>query len=65
MAQALKDLFGAPGQERRVEFRFKHTNGSWRFIEAAALSQVSQSPALQGVVVHYRDISEKKSPRRS
>jgi PAS domain S-box-containing protein len=61
VAEALKDLFSAPGQERRVEFRLKHKNGSWRFLEAAAMSRVSQSPAFQGVVVHYRDITEKKA----
>ncbi|HVM31915.1 MAG TPA: PAS domain S-box protein, partial [bacterium] len=60
VAQALRDLFESPGLERRVEFRFKHKNGSWRVLEGAARSQAYASPALRGIVVHYRDLTESK-----
>ncbi len=60
VSQALKDLFEAPGRERRVEFRFKHKNGSWRLLEGAAMSHTYFAPGLQGIVVHYHDITEKK-----
>ncbi|HET9869820.1 MAG TPA: PAS domain S-box protein, partial [bacterium] len=61
VAQALADLFEGPGRQQRVEFRFKHKDGSWRFLEASAMSHDFQSPSLRGVVVHYRDISDRKS----
>jgi two-component system cell cycle sensor histidine kinase/response regulator CckA len=60
VAEALKDLFEAPDRERRTEFRFRHQDGSWRLLEGSAKSHAFTSPALQGIVVHYHDITEKK-----
>jgi two-component system, cell cycle sensor histidine kinase and response regulator CckA len=61
VAQAMKDLFEAPGRVRHTEFRFKHKDGSWRFLEGSAGSHDFTAPSLQGIVVHYRDITEKKA----
>jgi diguanylate cyclase (GGDEF)-like protein/PAS domain S-box-containing protein len=48
-----------PGAEGRVELRARHADGSWRVIEAVA-KNLLDDPAVGGVVVNYRDITERK-----
>jgi len=43
-----------------VEFRFLCIDGSWRYLEAIANSFIEDS-IFQGVVVNYRDVTERKS----
>lgn len=42
-----------------AEFRFRHKDGSWRFIEAVG-STLSSDAGVEGVVVNSRDITERK-----
>jgi PAS domain S-box-containing protein len=42
-----------------VEFRFRHTNGSWRHLEAVGNSLL-ENPAVGGMVVNSRDITDRK-----
>ncbi len=42
-----------------VEFRVRHKNGSWRYFEALGNNQ-TQDPSIAGVIVNYRDITERK-----
>lgn len=42
------------------EFRARHTDGSWRWIEATVKNLLAQ-PAVGGIVAHMRDVSEAKS----
>jgi PAS domain S-box-containing protein len=42
-----------------MEFRFLCIDGSWRYLEAIANSYIEDS--IQGVVVNYRDVTERKS----
>jgi PAS domain S-box-containing protein len=42
-----------------VRFRSRHADGSWRFMEATA-NDLTVDPAVQGVVVSVRDISERQ-----
>jgi PAS domain S-box-containing protein/putative nucleotidyltransferase with HDIG domain len=48
--------------ERSVlfEHRLRHRDGSWRWIEAHDRNLVAD-PAVQGIVVNFRDISERKA----
>jgi two-component system, sensor histidine kinase and response regulator len=43
-----------------MEFRFLCVDGSWRYLEAIANSYIEDS-MVQGVVVNYRDVTERKS----
>lgn len=42
-----------------MEFRFLCIDGSWRYLEAIVNSYIEES--VQGVVVNYRDVTERKS----
>ena len=44
------------------EFRVKHADGSWRWIEAVG-KNLLDDPAVGGVVVNYRDITDAQGAR--
>ncbi len=52
-----------PTTTRTLEGRARHADGSWRFIEVTARNLTSD-PAVGGVVVNYRDITERKELER-
>lgn len=47
----------------RVEGRFRHANGEWRWLELHASNQLDD-PVINGVVVNSRDITERKKQQR-
>ena len=47
-----------PGISGPVEFRMAHTDGSWRTMEAV-FSNCFDSPAVGGVVVYLRDVTDR------
>ena len=49
-----------PGAEVAGEFRVKHADGSWRWIEAVG-KNLLDDPAVGGVVVNYRDVTTRKA----
>jgi diguanylate cyclase (GGDEF)-like protein/PAS domain S-box-containing protein len=56
----LADVMRTPGAEMSGELRARHADGSWRTIEAV-LKNLLDDPAVDGVVVNYRDITTRKS----
>lgn len=48
-----------PGPAPRLEFRCRHRDGSWRIFEASA-SNLLHDPAIDGVVITMRDITQRK-----
>ena len=48
-----------PGIASVLEFRLRHADGSWRIVEALA-NNLLNDPAVRGVVVNLRDITERK-----
>jgi PAS domain S-box-containing protein len=42
-----------------VQFRFRHADGSWRYIEAVR-NNLLEDPGVRGIVVNTRDITERK-----
>ncbi|HSC59044.1 MAG TPA: EAL domain-containing protein [Gemmatimonadales bacterium] len=48
-----------PGPAPRMEFRCRHRDGSWRIFEASA-NNLLADPAIDGVVVTMRDITQRK-----
>ncbi|MFN7996080.1 MAG: PAS domain S-box protein [Bryobacteraceae bacterium] len=53
------ELLTNPGKARMIEFRMRHSNGSWLSIEAMAKNLLSD-PVIAGIVVNYRDVTERK-----
>jgi len=55
-------LVAAPGGRETAEFRARHEDGSWRWLEAVA-SNLLAEPDIQAVVLNYRDITENRKVR--
>ncbi len=59
LARGLAELTEHPEQTMTTEFRVRHQDGSWRWIEGSATNLLAD-PIVQGIVVNYRDITERK-----
>jgi diguanylate cyclase (GGDEF)-like protein/PAS domain S-box-containing protein len=63
-AERVLRLFAAAledgGASLPVELRIRHADGSWRWIEATGKNLLDE-PSVRGVVVNYRDITERKA----
>jgi PAS domain S-box-containing protein len=60
LAAALRAVVGHPGEVvERTEFRLRHADGTWRWLEATGTNQIGNS-AVNGIVINARDISEAK-----
>ncbi len=55
----LTALLSQPGETKTVEFRQRHSDGSWRHLEAVA-TNLSHIAGVQGVVLNARDITERR-----
>ena len=58
LGPAFEDLMTHPGKSVVAEFRVRHKNGSWRWMEANA-TNLLDDPDLHAVVMNYRDITER------
>lgn len=52
------------GVQPPVEFRMRHKDGSWRYIETTR-SNLLDEPAVRGVVSNARDVTERKEAERA
>ena len=59
VAEAFARGAGLPGVPQTLEFRVRHKDGSWHHIQAVAVNRLAE-PAVGGIVVNYRDVSEGK-----
>jgi diguanylate cyclase (GGDEF)-like protein/PAS domain S-box-containing protein len=59
IGQLFDDLLTSPNAQMTAEFRVLHADGTYRLIEAIGKNLV-QEPSVAGVVVNYRDISERR-----
>src|SRR5205807_8688834 len=48
-----------PGLTEPIEFRMRHADGSWRYMEAIG-NNLLEDPAVRGVVVTTRDVTERR-----
>jgi PAS domain S-box-containing protein len=48
-----------PGTVRRLEYRFRHKDGSWRYLEGVGRNLLDD-PLINAVVVNARDVTERK-----
>jgi diguanylate cyclase (GGDEF)-like protein/PAS domain S-box-containing protein len=57
--EAIGRLLLAPGPGKSLEIRYRHKNGSWRWLEVRG-NNLLADPEVRGVVVHSHDITERK-----
>jgi PAS domain S-box-containing protein len=69
-AEAMRERFRAvmaseitPQDLNRFEYRFRHRDGSWCWLESVAVNALG-NPAVAGVIAHSRDISWRKANER-
>ena len=53
------EVLATPGVSRSVEYRARHKNGSWRWLEAYAVT-LSPTSSAEGLVVNARDVTERR-----
>ncbi|MBI4661441.1 MAG: PAS domain S-box protein [Verrucomicrobia bacterium] len=58
--EKLKELLATPGGTVWLQFRKRHKNGSWIWIEATA-ANLLREPSVEAVVVNFRDVTERLS----
>lgn len=56
---ALAEVLGTPGVSPPVEFRWRHEDGSWRWLESIG-NNLLHDPEVQAIVSSSRDITNRK-----
>lgn len=59
VVDAFNQIAHNPDTPLSVEYRIRHKDGSWRFLESTG-SNLFTNPAVKGMVVNSRDITERK-----
>ncbi len=55
----LNDLIQNPDKVAITQYRFRHKDGSWRWLEST-ISNLIAEPSVEAIVFNYRDITERK-----
>ncbi len=58
--QAFAECASVPGAVRRLEYRYRHRDGHWVWLEAVGTNLLDDA-VVRGVVMNIRDISERKN----
>lgn len=59
LLEVLNRVIQEPGKVIRTEYRFKHKDGSWRWLESTITNLIAE-PSVQAIVFNYQDITERK-----
>ncbi|NTU80671.1 MAG: GAF domain-containing protein [Chloroflexales bacterium] len=59
VSQAFVQLTGQPGASTRLEFRARHRNGTWRWLEASCTNAL-ENPSLGGLLTSLHDVTERR-----
>jgi len=59
LAEAIGEAMREPGWYGPVVARYQHKNGSWRWIEGMASSNMLEHPAFAGIIYYGRDVTER------
>ena len=59
VGEAFSRCLAAPGTAITSQIRVRHKDGTWRDVEAIAVNRLHQ-PAVAGIVVNYRDLTERR-----
>src|SRR5947207_3740208 len=60
---ALAVIVQEPGKSLRAEFRARHQNGSWRWVEGIGTNLLAD-PSVGAIVGNYRDITKRKQAEK-
>ncbi|MEO8356444.1 MAG: PAS domain S-box protein [Chloroflexota bacterium] len=52
-------LLKEPGSRQHNSFRLRHSDGTWRWVEAVVTNMLDE-PGVEAIVVNYRDITERR-----
>jgi PAS domain S-box-containing protein len=55
----LNDLIQHPGSVASIQYRFRHKDGSWRWLDST-ISNLLAEPSVAAIVFNYRDITGRK-----
>jgi PAS domain S-box-containing protein len=59
MEKVFAECVATPGKEVRAEYRARHKDGTWHYMEGNGINRLDD-PSVGAVVTHYRDVSERK-----
>ncbi len=59
VTKAFTELLERPGADAPMGYRMRHADGTWRHVEARR-TNLLDDPAVEGVVVNYRDVTARK-----
>jgi PAS domain S-box-containing protein len=62
--RAFNSLKETPALTLPAAMRFRHKDGSWRILEATA-NNLLDDPAVSGIVINYRDVTERVRAERA
>jgi PAS domain S-box-containing protein len=54
---AMSDLIADPSKVHTLEYRFKHADGSWHWIQST-FSNLMSDKSVEAIVINFRDINE-------
>ncbi|HSL30572.1 MAG TPA: PAS domain S-box protein, partial [Anaerolineales bacterium] len=57
--EQLNEVLQDSGKVARIQYRFKHKDGSWRWLDST-ISNLIAEPSVQAIVFNYRDITERR-----
>lgn len=60
LAAAFAEKAGLPGDGEPVEIRFRHADGTWRWLEATT-TNLLEDVAVSGMVINARDVTERRA----
>ncbi len=59
LLELLNDLVQNPGKTVQTEYRFRHSDGSWRWLHST-VSNLTTEPSVNAIVFNYRDVTHQK-----
>jgi PAS domain S-box-containing protein len=61
--EAFERMAQTPGASASFEHRFRHKDGSWRFLDAVG-TNLTHVPEIGGIVINSRDVTDRKLAER-
>lgn len=55
----LQDLIEHPAKTATIQYRFKHKDGTWRWLESTFTNMLAE-PGVEAIVINFRDITERR-----